>query len=156
MTDATPDGSGDRTGWRKPLAAVICALWVGALAWLAITAANPVTVNIQQVRQAAELGAILAVNVLDAHRGLCQVSDVLSPFSDDQPPPAIGSEISVSNLSQAGVRSADARYILPVVRRSDSYRVIPIHLPRELPLVYPDTADSRRQIAAVLEGREPF
>lgn len=122
------------------IAVALALVWVGTLAWLAITQANPVTLNRDQVLR-AEL--VVSARIDDIERGACTVEQ---QWGDDEPL----SSISVANLRQTAAENGRA-YILPLQHsRSDGFDVVEAHLPTRPFLVYPATDDALRQLQQLL------
>jgi hypothetical protein len=122
------------------LALSVAAVWVVALATLALTAANPIVLNRTQVRQA---DLVVSARVIDLSSGECAVED---RWSVRPAPPTI----RVVNLP-ATRAEAGGTYILPLVPREEGvYEVIPAPLEGAPRLVYPASPDVVAQVEELL------
>ena len=127
---------------RRLLAAVIAILWPAALALLVLTTANPITLNRRQILEA---DAVVTAQVIDLESGTCRI---VKQWSGENLP----HDLVVSKLTEAGIQPA-GEWILPLVRSSDGWEVIPLRLPSQPRLVYPATADAVRQLQEILDAR---
>jgi hypothetical protein len=110
------------------------------LATLAITTANPVTLNREQFSRA---DVVVTARIMDLAGGRCDVERRWTPGPDLD-------SIAVANLVQTGARSGSL-YILPLYSRGDGrFEVVPSHLPNKAPLVYPATPEAFLQLKSFL------
>lgn len=121
-------------------ASVLAACWIAALTIMAFIAANPVTLNVTQVRNAdyVVLGA-----VVDLEAGKVHTEREWKRGRD------LGN-ITVENLQQTSARAGE-RYLIPLDRiEGDRYRITPTGLPGAPCLVYPDGDAARRQLDGLM------
>lgn len=134
--DARPVGR----RWRWAVA--LFAVWLVGLVALAVLTANPVTLNRQQILQAAR---IVEAEVLDQNDGRCRIVQSW-PAGDE------GTTIRINELRFSQVRAGDV-YLFPLGRLgSDStYRIVTTPPPEAAPLFYPATPVARLQLADILD-----
>jgi len=134
VATAAPTRTAARIGWGVAL------VWIAALATLAFTAANPVTVNLRQVQDA---DLVVAARVVDRAAGTCSIEEQLTPG-----PPL--TSITVDNLKQAHAAKGEL-LLLPLQHRSgDRYSIVPAHLSGAPPLVYPATPEVIARVKQIL------
>jgi len=125
--------------------------WIAALALLVVTSANPVTLNVVQIRRAAGDGAIIAATVLDAATGKCRVDAVLTASPTLGDALRQGNEIRIVNLRETKA-AIGKRYIIPLAQSLGMFAVVPTGLPDRLPLIYPSSPETRALVDAMLQG----
>lgn len=167
-TPISPAGSkmvsGSPAKWRNSAIAILCvaiAGWVGALATLVLTTANPPTVNPLQVRSA---DAIVVVSVSPEGRSNFQIVEVL--FARDTAAMAAGETISIRQLPATVDWSVSKQWILAVTRSGGTWEVCSGVLswdrngpagPSDFmaadvrPVVYPDSEAVRGMIQRVVK-----
>ena len=127
------------------LAACLVVLWAIGLGVLSIVAANPVTLNRDQILESVD---VLTAVVEDRDAGHVRVEKSWKDIVHDK-------HLTLSNLSQLQL-TANERLLIPVIRVPRSWQVAPSKLPHEPPLVYPATEESERQLRQLLKtGRLP-
>jgi hypothetical protein len=150
--------------WRNAAIAILClaiAGWVGTLATLVLTTANPPTVNPLQVRSA---DAIVVVSVSPEGRGNFQIVEVL--FARDTAAMTAGEIISVRQLPSTVDWLVSKQWILAVTRSGGMWEVCSGLLawdrngpagPGDLmatdvrPVVYPDSEAVREAIQRAIK-----
>ncbi len=134
----TPVARTSRLGFTFALCVALA--WLVFLMTLAVTTANPVTLNREQVSRA---DVVVTGRVVDLASGRCDVQRRWTRGPDLD-------SVSVANLRQTGARSG-ALYILPLHSRGDGrFEVVPSRLPNKAPLVYPATPDAFLQLESLL------
>ncbi len=126
----------------------ITLVWMLALISLAVTTANPVTLNQLQILQA---DYVVAATIVDLKSGRVKVQ---SEFKQNAPLEAI----RIANLETARARAGES-YLIPISKSAvpfnagkldETYRVTPTQLPTHLPLIYPHTPAAEQQLRAIL------
>lgn len=119
------------------IAASVFAIWFALLATLALSTANPVTINRQQVKNA---DVVAEVVVDDETTGKCRVIRTW-------PAANIGETINVEGLADLSAVVGES-YLIPLLRtdRGSGFEVVPTHLPASPRLLYPATDASRSQL----------
>ncbi|MBC7815712.1 MAG: hypothetical protein IAG10_02305 [Planctomycetaceae bacterium] len=149
MRTDSPDSTAPREASsarkRFTLAATFAGLWLIGLGVLSFLTANPITLNREQVRSATD---VLTAVVEDANAGTVRVEkswkDVVSE-----------TRLTLPNLIAANPAAGD-RFLIPVSRSRDGWRVTLSMLPDEPPLIYPATPESETQLRQLLKaGRGP-
>ena len=137
--DAVPAGArGARRGFWIALAVAAC--WLLVLGGLALFTANPITLNVEQVR-ASEY--VVTGRVAGEERSVLVVE---RQWKGAETP----AELRVGNLSQTAIRPGRS-YLVPLSRtRSSALEVTETDLPENPPLVYPATEDAIEQLTAIL------
>lgn len=137
--DAPPSSArGARRGlW---IAVVIAALWLLALGGLALFTANPITLNVEQIRASEYVvSGRLSRNERD-------VIFVERQWKGGE----TAAEFRVANLSQTALEPGRS-YLVPLSRaRSGALEVTETDLPENPPLVYPATEEAIAQLTAIL------
>lgn len=131
------------TSARKSLicAVSVAVLWWLALGWLALFTANPVTLNRDQVLRAEY---VVTGTISDLTKGTVTVHKEWKHN-------AALDEITVENLNEAGGKP-NTKYLIPLKSNSDhEFRVMPMRLPEETPLIYPATEDAINQLTDLLK-----
>jgi len=95
---------------------MFAALWIVFLAGLAMWTANPVTLNLTQLRTAHLNGAVIIAQVVNTRAGRLKVEEVLSAVDGLPAQIAAGQELTAESLADAGVRDGE-RAVLPVIVR---------------------------------------
>jgi hypothetical protein len=127
-----------------PLAAVIGAVWLLALAWLTIATSNPVTLNRDQVLRSF---IVVQARVDDVQTGTCTVLDHWGPGEP-------GEFIRIRNLAETSAREG-GEYLIPLSpAQPEDWMVTPTPLPRNPPLIYPATDPVREQLERILQRPE--
>ena len=141
-------GSPSRTISRRAflIAATLGALWIAALAALAVFTANPITLNREQIMTS---DAVVTARVLDPAAGTVAVEKVWKSRTE-----LTAERLALDNLDKGRIR-AGALYLVPLSRvRADRYEVTRTQLPNQQPLVYPATDDAVRQLEAILKSQQ--
>ncbi|MBW3542853.1 MAG: hypothetical protein KY476_21530 [Planctomycetes bacterium] len=121
----------------------LACLWWAFLAVLAVTTANPVTLNRAQFQEATH---VVTATVEDPAAGLIAVEREWKTA-------ATLAQINVLNLSSTAAERGE-RYVLPLQRLGrTTYRVPPAPLPGNPPLIYPATDEALRQLKELLGER---
>ena len=136
---------------QRPLLILVAGLaglsWIAILAALALSFANPVTLNLAQLRIA---DAVAHLRVVDSESGTCDVRDVLAGHS-------LPGSITVENLRHTAAREGE-EYFVPLSRRSSgAWVVTPAPLPKSSLLIYPagdDASGLKRRLEALLQDSE--
>lgn len=124
------------------IAIIVAVTWGLFLAGLAVTTANPVTVNREQVLR-ADFIAMLSVNEPESG------AIVLEKLWDGTKP----EPFTLDNLKETGAEAGRSYYV-PVTKTGQGrYIVTPTRLPGNPPLIYPATPEAEEQLTAILEGR---
>lgn len=135
---APPRDRGARRGFW--IAVAVAACWLLVLGSLALFTANPITLNVEQVR-ASEY--VVTGRVAGEERSVLVVE---SQWKGAETP----AELRVGNLSQTAIRPGRS-YLVPLSRtRSGALEVTETDLPENPPLVYPATEEAIAQLAAIL------
>ncbi len=131
-----------RRWWR---AVIVALFWLLALAILAVWTGNPVTLNRMQI---LESDAVLKVTVEDWSAGRMHVNKCWKqPITEEQ--------IQITELPRDS-QPTGTLLLIPVTRQRGEWLVTPSRLPNGLPLVYPATPESERQVQSLLDtGRLP-
>ena len=122
------------------------AVWVAGLITLVVTASNPVTLNVAQLREA---DCVVVAVLKNAETGEFELDSVISGAE----PPAT---FQVVGLAEFTPPEAD-RWLMPLYQeRGGNYSVVPVpYRDTELLLVYPATddvvADARRFVGAIVD-----
>jgi hypothetical protein len=134
------EASGGRSFPRKVVAIVLAAAWIGVLAVLALTQANPITLNREQILR-AEL--VVTARIENVAEGTAAVEQQWGGGE------TLGS-ITVINLRETAAENGGT-YILPLVRgMSGSYEILAAHVPDHPYLVYPATQGALEQLQQLL------
>jgi hypothetical protein len=144
VTEATPPGlpapARSPSRLRFAFVLLLALAWLVFLVTLAVTTANPVTLNREQLSRA---DVIVTARIADLAGGRCDVERRWTPGPDLD-------SIAVANVVQTRARSG-ILYILPLHSRGDGrFEVVPAHLPDKAPLIYPATPDAFRQLESLL------
>jgi hypothetical protein len=99
---------------RRALVFGFAALWILFLAGLALSTANPVTLNRDQILVARANGAVVIARIVSTKSGQFKVEEVLAAAEGLPVEFAPGRELKAESLSDAGVKDGD-RALLPVV-----------------------------------------
>jgi hypothetical protein len=134
------------------------ALWIIYLAGLALSTQHPVVLSRPQFL-VSNLDVIAKVE--DRDSGRVRIETVHWPHDEQEK--LAGKEIVVTNLSDCdGWVDAEQKYILPLMRGSDTYRVAPVPRSPGLqsstslrPRIYPATPETLRQLDEVHKAFEP-
>jgi hypothetical protein len=118
----------------------IAAAWLAAIVTLAVTTANPITLNRVQIEDS---DLVVTARILPGKPTTAQVEREWK----------IGAKletITVENIGKTPARPGKL-YLIPLSRRmGDVYIVTPTRLPGKSPLVYPAVPDATRQLEAIL------
>ena len=121
----------------------IAGAWWLALVVLAVTVANPVTLNRRQIDEADYIVTATA-SVDDVG-----VFTVVKEWKRDEPLTAI----EIENIDETNAAPGQM-YLLPLSKaRGDGYRVTETRLPGQVPLVYPATEATLEQLSQLLERK---
>lgn len=129
---------------------LIVVVWVGTVAALTWTSANPVTLNQQQILNS---DLVVVGKVVDDPAPRYVIEPV-----DHQPWPLTERRpIGVSNLPGTEAHAGQT-YIFPLTRHAEDqgvpmhgdYFVTPSHLPNAAPLIYPATPAALKQLEQIL------
>jgi hypothetical protein len=123
-------------------------VWLCALIWMAVATANPVTLNVAQIRLSATDGAIVKVTVLNA-AGRCRIEKLVTITAGLADDLSAGQEIDVRNLKQTGAKVGSV-YILPLLPSGEQFAVTETAL-FPVPLIYPDVPAADEQLAQILK-----
>lgn len=126
---------------RFALVAAFAGLWLIGLGTLSYLTANPVTLNREQIRSATD---VLTAMVEDAKAGTVRVEKSWKEAVSE-------SRLALPNLSAANPAAGD-RFLIPVSRSRDGWRVTRSKLPQEPPLIYPATQESETQLQQMLKA----
>ena len=139
------------------VAAGLFAAWIVYLAYLALTASHPVVLSRPQLL-VANLWVIADVDGTDGPVTVSEVVWAEKPVMAAAP--KAGTVIEVKNLAESKKDwTGKSRYIIPLLKDGDNYRVAPI--PRSPgfgsgpPRIYPDTAETRDQLHALRDRMPP-
>ena len=124
------------------LAASLVGLWVLGLGVLSFLTANPVTLNRDQILEAAD---VLTAVVKDVDDGKVRVEKSWKDVIHED-------EFELFNLLRSHP-SVGERLLIPVSSSRNGWRVTLSKLPGEPPLVYPATDESERQLRHLLKHR---
>lgn len=121
----------------------LAVLWVLALAALAVTHANPVTLNREQLLRAE---VIVSAQVDDLAEGACTVRRQWRGEERLE-------SIRVANLRETSAVNGGV-YLLPLSQTQPGlFEVVAAHLPSRPYLIYPATDDALQQLQHLLEQR---
>lgn len=136
--DAGPPANGRPTVLR--LAAISFASWLVALVALALTSANPVTLNRQQILRSEVVVEAVVANVT---AGECRVIQ-------SWPEGAVGETVRVVGLDLLPIETGEA-YMLPLASADDrTYQIVLTAPPASVALIYPATDAARNQLEVLL------
>ena len=108
---------------------------------MALFTANPVTLNREQIIRAETL---VTATVVDPVTGTIHIEKFWKGDREVD-------SITLGNLNETGAK-AGVSYIIPVTElRKDRYMVTTTRLPKNPPLIYPNTPESVRQLQSILE-----
>ena len=125
----------------KAIAVALALAWVAILSILAVTQANPVTLNRDQILRAE---VIVSARIDDVAEGACTVEQ---QWKDGESLSAI----TVSNLHETAAGSGRT-FILPLQRNpAGAFEVVAAPLPDRPYLVYPATDEVLQQLRQQLE-----
>ena len=125
---------------RKSVAILLASAWAAALAVLAFTQANPVTLNRDQILRAE---VVVAARI----DGTYAIATVEQQWGDGEPLELI----EILNLQETAAKDGGA-YILPLESSSTgSYKVVAAHVPGRPYLVYPATEAAIAQLQQLLQ-----
>jgi hypothetical protein len=140
-----------RRPWLLAVAVALFALWIGYLAYLALTAGHPRVLSRPQFL-VADLWVIADVDDFDKPVKVVQVA-FAGPGLKGQEPER-DAVLEVSNLSKCKEDAmTPGRYILPLTKEGQGYRVTAIPRspgygpPTPHARVYPDTPETHAQLA---------
>ena len=138
---ADPALSGKRVPRRElGIALAAAVLWLLALGGLALFTANPVTLNVEQIRAS---DYVVTGRLSEREHDVIVVE---RKWKGGELP----AEFSVRNLSQTSARPGRT-YVVPLSRmRSAALQVTETDLPENPPLVYPETEEAIAQLTAIL------
>lgn len=125
-------------------------LWWALLIWMAVTTANPVTLNFRQIAQSRYVVTAVVVD-LDEGRLRVERNWRYATEADAE------GEITVVNLAETGAREGET-YLVPLTPKAVGYAVTAIvapkmdegEKPREYPRVYPATDEAVAQLESIL------
>jgi hypothetical protein len=151
------DGPADAVG-PFIVAAIVTAVWLLGLAALAVSTANPVTLNRRQIDEAA---VVISGRVLDDRGGEVAVERV---WRGAGPP----ERLRIANLSDTPAEAGHT-YVIPLSRAPQGGFVVtptrraPVLLkdggreraPDGPPAIYPATAEAHEQLERILSDRRP-
>jgi hypothetical protein len=135
-----------------PLIAAICVgcLWVGFLAVLTLTTANPVTLNRAQLEASTKVTLATVVG-----------EKTIAPVKNGNESPAELEDIQVLNLPQTGARIGQS-YLFPLIpakllgeAAEGDFLVTPTLLPNQTPLIYPDSPETTQQLEQLRVSQAP-
>ena len=125
------------------LAVLIAALWWLFLGSLALFTANPVTLNREQIIRAE---TVVTATVVDPVKGTIHIEKSWKGIREVD-------AITLGNLNETGAK-AGVSYIIPVTEsRKDRYIVTTTRLPKNPPLIYPNTPKSEQQLKLILKKK---
>lgn len=122
------------------LAASLAGVWVIGLGMLSFLTANPVTLNRDQILEATN---VLTAVVEDVELGRVRVEKSWKNAIQDE-------QLTLPNLGETKP-VARQRLLIPVTFSNHKWQVTPSKLPHELPLVYPASEESERQLRHLLK-----
>lgn len=154
MTGTPSEASPTAQSPKRARSIVLVIVWIAVLAILVVTSANPVTLNVVQIDDAAKNGAILAVTVLDPRQGSCHVEEVLAGRADLVAALKSGDSIRIANLQSTQAKAGEA-YLVPAIRTGDNYYIAPTPLPDQPRLIYPDSVKTRAMVHDLLNRLPP-
>ena len=137
---------GGSRGSRRGLSLLfgIALLWWLMLAALAALTANPVTLNVEQIRRA---DYVVTAKISDQRAGVLVVEKEWKRGADFK-------QVAARNLALTSAKPG-RRYLVPLSRTgADEYQVTPTELPDRTPLIYPATEEARSQLSAILAHEE--
>lgn len=145
-----PDSTSDQTSPQKPVARsrrplivafAIAGVWISALLVLALTTANPVTLNRKQIR---ESDYVVTAKRTDPG---AQTLEVLKEWKRGEELETV----TIANLDRVEL-PADREFLVPLNSvGSGRYRITKTTLPNRVPLIYPATEEAKSQLAAILK-----
>lgn len=145
-----PDSAPDPTSPQKPVARsrrpliaafVIAGVWISALLVLALTTANPVTLNRKQIRKSDYV-----VTAKRTGPG-AQTLEVLKEWKHGE---SLGT-VTIANLERVEM-PADREFLVPLNSvGSGRYLITETTLPNRAPLIYPATEEAKSQLVSILE-----
>lgn len=145
VASAPPDASSGESRRGVWIAVAVAGLWVLTLAALAFFTANPVTLNVEQIRRA---DYVVTGRVSEESADRLVVEREWKGTD-------IPELVRVENLSQTAIKPGRS-YLVPLSRaRADLLEVTTTDLPESPPLVYPATEDATRQLSAILPLSAP-
>lgn len=135
---APPRDRGARRGFW--IAVAVAACWLLVLGGLALFTANPITLNVEQIRTSEY---VVTGRLAGDERSVL----IVERQSQGGETPL---ELRVGNLSQTAIRPGRS-YLVPLSRtRSGALEVTETDLPDNPPLVYPATEEAIAQLTAIL------
>ncbi len=149
ICQTTAESTSSTSRWQRPLfviAAILATTWVILLLVLSVTAANPVTLNRDQISESVD---VLTVLVKDSQTGTVQIEKSWKSVVRDR-------ELKITDLASLGVTTGE-RFVIPIFRDDDRWHVMPSKLPKNPRLVYPVTDEAERQLKSILKtGHLPY
>lgn len=133
--------AGDRWVTRRTAAVLLlAAVWCAALTVLTLAAANPVTLNRDQLLRSP---VIVVGRVEDAATGAVTVERGWRS--------AVGpGDIRVTNLNETAAEQGQT-YVLPLMQVSaGTFEVVPARLPRRPWLIYPSSPETIQQVTEII------
>lgn len=122
----------------------IALLWWLMLAALAALTANPVTLNVEQIRRA---DYVVTARVSEERPSVLLVEKEWKRGAHLE-------QVAARNLALTSAKPG-RRYMVPLSRTgADEYQVTPTELPDRTPLIYPATEEARSQLSAILAHEE--
>ena len=122
----------------------IAGAWILGLVVLALTSANPVTLNQKQIQHSHYVATAIRPT---------SDSTTLSVQKEWKRGEELG-EITVTNLAEVRM-PANQEFLVPLQRlRGSGYRITATTLPNEAPLIYPVTQEAEAQLTELLNGGE--
>ncbi len=147
MTDKTSSTAGTPTEpdsrWQRKLfsiTALLAVTWMVLLLVLSVTSANPVTLNRDQIVEAAD---VLTVLVKDQQTGAVQIEKSWKGELSDH-------ELVVTDIASMGVATGQ-RFLIPITREGSQWQVMPSKLPNNARLIYPMSPEAERQLKSILK-----
>ena len=147
MTDTTSSTAGTpiepNSLWQRKLfsiTALLAVTWMVLLLVLSVTSANPVTLNRDQIVEAAD---VLTVLVKDQQTGAVQIEKSWKGELSDH-------ELVVTDIASMGVATGQ-RCLIPITREGGQWQVMPSKLPNNARLIYPMSPEAERQLKSILK-----
>jgi hypothetical protein len=134
---------------RRKLVFAAASVWILFLGGLAFWTANPVTLNRDQILGARSKGAVIIARVVSTKIGALKVEEVLAAANGLPAEIAVGKEVRVAFLSDAGVKDGEQIVAPLAVTPSGGLAIapMPIGAARVYPAT-PDVVDAVKQLIA--------
>ena len=135
-----PAPSGARIRWLLKAAFAVVAAWWMTLAVLALTTSNPVVVSPDQIG----ISDVVITGTVPPEGELVAVERVWYGEFD-------GTEVRVVNLAESAPVEPGQKYLFPISRSGNHYRITTLERQTSPPLVYPATPEALDQLRQILK-----